>query len=78
MHLKNIKVRTLETSKGWIVQVLKERNFFFFTYRKWVPLMTYSGSDRAYPYSTQQSAIDNAKNAFQNDLIMYGTGGREF
>jgi len=79
MHLVNIKFRCVYVPcMGWRVEFEKEKDYFFFTKKYWVHAVGYLGNeDRPFYYSSQESAIENAKMLFGWDLKAYGTGGIE-
>lgn len=73
MHLENIKIRVKKYSKGYSVEIEKEKPFWLFWKTKyWIHLESVSGmSDKAWCYSTKEIAISEAVKHFEWDLIYY-------
>lgn len=69
MWLSNIKIRIKKYSKGWAVEIQKEKRvLLFFKRMHWMPLICYIGSDEAFYYKTKEFAMYSAKRYFEKDL----------
>lgn len=63
-NFRNLKMRIRQVPDGFITEYTKTN---FFGCKKWIPLITYRGSDEAFPYKTMENAFEDTKRQFAEE-----------